>query len=232
VNKKKMKWISLFVVLILIVILILNLDISWLFQADLDRILDIAQDNVGIILLITLMLMMIQNLFTVIPIVLIITINISVFGLLYGFLWSWVSSIIGASVTFTLARFWFQELIVTKINSSWIDRLEKNGFLYTFLARLFPFAPSSLINLAAGVSTISFRGYLKGTMLGNLLFFLLASLFIEGFMTAGTEEMIAIAVCVIIIIGVYFYYKKRKTNHLDQTSNNNSVEDENDHHSG
>ena len=47
-----------------------------------------------------------------------------------------------------------------------IERVEKNGVLWSFVVRLVPTGPFILVNLAAGVSTIRWPSFLLGTALG------------------------------------------------------------------
>src|SRR3954462_15298054 len=52
-----------------------------------------------------LFIMVIQNSFTVIPLILVITINIALFGFLKGFLWSWFTSVIAGILIFLSVRY-------------------------------------------------------------------------------------------------------------------------------
>ncbi len=209
-NKKHIKAATLLIVLIGIAVAVIKLDVSWIMEVDLERIQDIAQDNLFMILLITFGLSVLQNMLTVIPLILLISLNISLFGLMNGFLWSWLTSIIGASIAFVVYRFWLQDYIVKKLNPDWAQRLEANGFLFTFVARMFPFAPTSLINIAAGGSAVRFKSYLLGTMAGNLIFFFVMSLLSEGFMSADFEQILTTALCVCIVAGAYYWHRRRK----------------------
>src|SRR5690606_35752033 len=103
------------IVLIGIAIAVIKLDVAWIMDVDLERIQELAQDNLFMILLITLGLAVLQNMLTVIPLILLISLNISLFGLMNGYLWSWLTSIIGASIAFVIYRFWLQDYIVKKL---------------------------------------------------------------------------------------------------------------------
>lgn len=179
-------------------------------EADIRRL---AAENMWLLLLVMLAVMIFQNLVTVIPLVAVVSVNVALFGLPGGFMWSWLSSLAGASVAFAAARYWFQEPVTRKLNADWLARIEQNGYLYVFLARLFPFAPSNLINFTAGVSVVKFKHYLASTALGNFLFQLLVAVLLAGLLSEGAGQWISLvvfAVLTVAVVGYRFFYKKKK----------------------
>lgn len=68
-------------------------------------ILELAHNNLTVVILIMLLLMFLQNLFTFIPLILVITINIALFGFWRGYLFSTFSSVIGSTSIFLSIRF-------------------------------------------------------------------------------------------------------------------------------
>jgi len=145
-----------------------------------EQLLQLANNNFALLLLITLFLMIIQNLFSVIPLLLLISINVSLFDFIYGYLWSWLTSVLGAIVTFHIARSGFQRFFRLR-NQRIINRIERNGFYFVLIGKLFPLIPSSVINIAAGVSSVSFKRFTYGTLIGNLIYLFVLSLIHIGF---------------------------------------------------
>ena len=62
---------------------------DWFHLMTSGQIDTMINENIFFILSITLLIMSIQNIFTVIPLILVLTVNYTLFGFLYGFLWSW-----------------------------------------------------------------------------------------------------------------------------------------------
>lgn len=62
--------------------------------------------------------------------------------------------------------------MVGKLSGGLINRVDQqlaqNGLMTVITFRIIPFAPFSLINLIAGVSTISLRDFALGTLIGIL----------------------------------------------------------------
>ena len=164
------------------------------------------------ILSITLLIMSIQNIFTVIPLILVLTINYTLFGFLYGFLWSWFSSIIAATFMFFGSRYFFQGWVVKKIKPEWLIKIEKNAFIFVFQARVMPFVPTSLINILGGVSPIKFKPFILGTILGNFIYFFILISIPAGILNANLNDYIVVSVILLAIV-VYITLKniiKRK----------------------
>src|SRR3954453_1845532 len=111
-----------------------------MFQTDWFQVIKsgefglIIKENLFFTLIITLIIMIIQNTFTVIPLILVITVNYTLFGFVNGFLWSWFTSIVGAAITFMGSRYLFQDWVLKKANTELITKIEKNGLLFVFQA--------------------------------------------------------------------------------------------------
>ncbi|MGF7050069.1 putative membrane protein YdjX (TVP38/TMEM64 family) [Paenibacillus sp. DS2015] len=176
--------------------------LSALVKVDLNTIREMSDGNLYIALLITLVIMIIQNVFTIIPLILVISLNISLFGLFNGYLWSWITSVIGGVAVFLMSRYWFQDLLLKHLNpkyQKW-SAVENKGYLFVFLGRIFPFAPTSLINILAGISTVSLGKFILGTITGNMIYFFILSLFVHGFFSIQFENNITIVLCVVILL--------------------------------
>lgn len=205
-------WRRLVPVLLALLILVLML-VIWLRgfpDINEDKIRSLAYENLWLLLLVMFGLMLFQNVVTIIPLVAIVSLNITLFGFIGGFLWSWLTSLAGATVAFAAARYWFQDMVTGKLNPAWIRQIEKNGYLYVFLARLFPFAPSNLINFTAGLSSVPYRHYIAGTALGNFLFQLIVSLLVQGLLSEGADQTVSIAVFAVLLVAAIVYQRVRK----------------------
>lgn len=205
-------WRNVFLVFMVLGIVFL-LQNTFLFEAildgDIQKINEFIGDNHLIILLFSTFVMIIQNTFTIIPLLLVITINVTFFGFFLGFLWSWFTSILAAIVVFFLVRYLFQSFLLNKVDEKLVEKVENKGFLYVFEARIFPFVPTSLVNILAGVSSIKFSSFLLGTLLGNFIYFFILSLIPAGLLSSSVNEYMLGAISLSIFSIFYIYRKKR-----------------------
>lgn len=210
-------WTKVLFIFILIGLFFFVFQTEW-FQLLKNGNLDvIVKENIDSILIVTLIIMVIQNTFTIIPLILIISINYTLFGFFNGFLWSWFTSIIGAALTFYGSRYLFQSWIIKIINVEWLNKIETNGFIFVFQGRIIPFIPTSLINMVGGISTINFKSFLSGTILGNFIYFFFLTLVPAGFLNPKWHDFfIAIILAISIVLYlIHRYKKKNKTNNSE-----------------
>jgi uncharacterized membrane protein YdjX (TVP38/TMEM64 family) len=186
--------------------------LSSFLSGDPEAVRHASDGNLSLLLVFTLILMIVQNLFTIIPLILLISVNVSMFGFSGGYIWSWVTSIIGGAVSFFAARYWFQEFFSRWMKPTLKDKIENNGFLVVFAGRIFPFVPTSVVNIAAGLSSISFRPFLYGTILGNMIYFFVLALIPLGIMNVHMEPYVYIVIIALAVGGVFGWraYKKRR----------------------
>lgn len=127
-------------------------------------------------------LAMIEGLIPALPLVAIVTFNITAHGLVLGFLYSWIGSVLGCFIVFTFFRF-----IVKKYLSKWIKnhhRIQKGlawvasvNYKILFILALLPFTPSSFLNIVFGLSDFDLRLYFKTIMLAKIGMIISLSLF-------------------------------------------------------
>ncbi len=95
----------------------------------------------------------------------------AIFGAVMGTLWVNIGATAGAVLAFLLARTllrgWVVRSFGTRMES--LDRgLKENALSYLLFLRLVPVFPFFLVNLACGITGLSLRTYILGTMVGIL----------------------------------------------------------------
>ncbi len=95
----------------------------------------------------------------------------AVFGVWWGTLWTTVGAVVAAVVCFWFSRTIGRQAVQQRFGDGpWreLDReLAAGGVFYIIAVRLLPLLPYGLVNFGAGVTTVSFRNYLWGTLLGT-----------------------------------------------------------------
>jgi uncharacterized membrane protein YdjX (TVP38/TMEM64 family) len=204
------KIISFIGIILIIFLVVHNTETFRLLRiGDLDSIIISLKNTTFSKFFFTFIIMVIQNSFTIIPLIIIITINYALFGFFNGLLWSWLTSIIAAGIWFYGSRYFFNDWVQKKTNPELLSKMEQNGLLFVFQARIIPFVPTSLINILSGLSSIKFKHFLVGTMFGNLIFFFVLTLIPAGLMEGNMEQNILLGT-VLVLVGVVVFYRIRK----------------------
>lgn len=232
-NEKKKNCLKLGAALTLLLFISL---LAWMNQellqaavkGDIETIRSIAAKNPFYSYLLTLVLMIIQNSFTIIPLLLIITLNFTLFGFIHGFVWGWLCSLLAATIIFLCVKYIFQERLLKAIKPELIHNIEIKGFSYVFQARIFPFVPTSLVNILAGLSSIHFKDFFWATAIGNFFYFFLLSLIPAGFFTAEINKLTwsLLIICFLVI----YYFLKRKWKQKQKALVLSAPEKETDHY--
>jgi uncharacterized membrane protein YdjX (TVP38/TMEM64 family) len=95
----------------------------------------------------------------------------AIFGAVWGTIWTSIAAILAAILSFSFSRTIGRKFVAQKLAGKWeqIDReMDRGGFFYMFAIRLLPLIPYGIVNFAAGLTSIKFRDYLSGTLLGTV----------------------------------------------------------------
>ncbi|UJW57997.1 VTT domain-containing protein [Bacillus sp. A116_S68] len=206
---------------ILLIALILFIMINWewivhLQQEDLSYFTEGVFEEVGYGLLwVTMPLMIVQNVITLFPVLILIIMHFHFFGLIEGFLFSLIGTTLGALTCFWLAR---------SFSSRWVDRfwgrnerrlayvlrlIASYGVYILVVLRSIPIMPSNLISIAAAVSPLALRPYIWSSFLGNMSMIWLLSLLSAPLWIAENVFMPYLLSYIIFALTVSGYYAGR-----------------------
>lgn len=170
---------------------------------DVDKIIELSQHYKTLGPLIGILLPFIEAFLPFLPLVVFIIANAGAYGLWLGFILSWVGTVAGSYVVFLVIRKYGRNRVLSFLTKkrrvqqliSWVER---NGFGPLFLLICFPFTPSALINLVAGLSNMKKTNYLIILMAGKLVMIFIIS-FIGHDLKALLTQPLRTAIVVLII---------------------------------
>lgn len=121
---------------------------------------------------ISLLLMVLQSVIAPLPGSLIAATNGVVFGIWWGTLLSWSGGLLGATISFWLARRFGHALVARWVGHGRLERIDQigaeHGFWVVLIARLTPIVSFDLISYLAGLSSIGFGRFMLATAVGML----------------------------------------------------------------
>ncbi len=146
---------------------------------------------------------MIESMVPVLPLFVFITLNFLAFGNVVGFIISWIFTCIGCFISFLLFR--------CKVQTWWYKRLKKKGlisektmdkithFKFEELATIIaiPFTPAFLVNIAAGLSKMSYKKFLAALLIGKVFL-----VYFWGFVGVSLLESIKHPIYLIRVVGL------------------------------
>ncbi len=141
----------------------------------------------------------------------------AIFGLWLGTVWTSVAAIIAAVVAFAFTRTVGRDLIAQRLAGRWqaMDaEIRQGGLFYMFAIRLLPIIPYGLVNFAAGLTSIHFRDYLLGTVLGTvpgiLPFVMLGSSGLQAMKTGNIVPLMGSLGLIGLLVGGATWYRRRR----------------------
>ncbi len=127
------------------------------------------------------LLVLLESVFPPLPLGAIVGLNMLSFGNIFGFLISYIATIVGCIASFYLFRYLFKDKFIHWFSKSkqetikkWMDKLSNIDFNVLVVLFALPVTPAFAVNIAGGLSDISARKYLIALMIGKpamLLFY-------------------------------------------------------------
>jgi uncharacterized membrane protein YdjX (TVP38/TMEM64 family) len=159
----------------------------------------------------------------------------AIFGPVLGTAWTSVGAIVAAIVSFGFTRTVGRVAVAKRLAGRWqaMDaEVRRGGLFYMFAIRLIPIMPYGLVNFAAGLTSITFKDYFLGTVLGTvpsvLPFVLLGSSGIKAIKTGDILPLVgSLALTGMLVAGSTLYrhrrrFPKKATEILEQSNKSDS----------
>lgn len=181
--------------------------------------------------LISFLLMVFQSLAAPLPAFLLTFANANLFGWWQGAILSWSSAMAGAALCFGIARILGRDAVekmASKTGLRQIDEFfEKYGKNTVLICRLLPFVSFDIVSYAAGLTSISFGGFLIATGIGQLPATLVYS-YVGGMLTGGTRMlvtalMILFALSALVVMARKIYMDRQKTDKKQEDRKNGKL---------
>jgi uncharacterized membrane protein YdjX (TVP38/TMEM64 family) len=141
----------------------------------------------------------------------------AVFGMYWGTVWTTVGAILAAVLCFWFSRTVGRSFVQRRFGGRWqqLDReIAAGGLFYMIAVRLLPLLPYGLVNFGAGVSGVSFRDYLLGTVIGTtpgLLPFILLGDGLTDLRRGDLWPVTVASTLVAFLVGGATWYRRRRS---------------------
>jgi uncharacterized membrane protein YdjX (TVP38/TMEM64 family) len=146
------------------------------------------------------------------PLIVIVVGNSAAYGLWPGFFYSWIGVCLGAMAVFLISRGFgrrYGDRIRRRFPKSerFFTWVERKGFTPIFLLSCFPFSPSALVNISAGLSKMPLHTFMTAIVLGKAVMIFTLS-FLGYDLNAMVEQPWRIGAAVVVLIVMWFGGKK------------------------
>jgi uncharacterized membrane protein YdjX (TVP38/TMEM64 family) len=159
-----------------------------------------------------ILLPLLEALLPFLPLIVFVVANASAYGLWPGFLYSWIGVCLGAMLVFLISR-WFGRRYGERIrrrypkSERFFTWVEHKGFTPIFLLSCFPFSPSALVNISAGLSNMPLHTFMTAIILGKAVMIFTLS-FLGSDLHAMLHQPWRIAASVSVLVVMWLGGKK------------------------
>lgn len=122
-----------------------------------------------------IVLIVLESILPFLPLSVFIALNGASFGYVFGYVLSWLSTSVGCFISFFIFRKFFKEKFdkfLSKKNTKQVMKIKKKFDSITFsglvLIIALPFTPAFAVNIAAGLSDMSFKKFMIAILIGKL----------------------------------------------------------------
>lgn len=182
------------------------MELSWIKEwATLESLLKLIEEYRSFGPLPGILLPLLEAFLPFLPLFVIVMANANAFGLWLGFLYSWIGASLGAYLVFIIVRKYGQKRVLKFLKKnekvqklmSWVER---HGFGPLFLLLCFPFTPSSIVNIVAGLSKIGVYPYMLAVFTGKMVMIFTMSFVGHDIYSLITQPLRTAIVLVVIIV--------------------------------
>jgi uncharacterized membrane protein YdjX (TVP38/TMEM64 family) len=161
-------------------------------------------------------IIILESIIPILPLALFIAINMLHFGAFWGFIISWISTIIGCIISFQIFRHGFYKYLYGKLikyqtTDKIIDRIGKMSFSSLVLIAALPFTPAFSINIAAGLSKMPLKKFIYAMAIAkiSIVYFwgYIGTSLIQSI--TNTNVLIKIVIIFLITHGISVIVRKR-----------------------
>lgn len=121
------------------------------------------------------LIIILESVFPPLPLGVFIALNCNAFGIIFGMILSWISTVIGCTLSYLFFKKLSNKVIYKHLSEKHKERVKRSSLKFNKLSLsslvliiALPFSPAFLINIIAGVSNLPKRKFITALLIGKL----------------------------------------------------------------
>ena len=149
----------------------------------------------------------IESIIPILPLFAFITLNFVVFGHFFGFIISWIFTILGCIISYLIFRNglgnWFEKFEKDKKRlSKYVEKFKHISLGMLVLIIAMPFTPAFVVNIAAGLCKMDFKKFFVSIVIGKISLVFFWGFIGSSFLESISNPVILFVIC-LLMLGVY-----------------------------
>ncbi|MBP3460910.1 MAG: TVP38/TMEM64 family protein [Bacilli bacterium] len=165
----------------------------------------VLNNNMFLSLFVGVFIIVLESIVPILPLALFIALNMIVFGNLFGFIISWIATIIGCSLSFFIFRKgvskWLYKNIDNKPKTKKLMNIVSNiSFSKLVIIMAIPFTPAFSINIGAGLSKMSYKKFLLAALIAKISIVYFWGFIGTTFVESITDVTVLVKLFILLIV--------------------------------
>lgn len=153
-----------------------------------------------------------ESFIPILPMFVFVFVNVDTFGLFLGIIISWLGTFLGSFVVFLIIRYFANTKFMDKVKErkevqKFLGFVNHQGVTPIFILLCFPFTPSSLMNVVAGLSQMKRQTFFIILAVSNLIAMALTGI-LGREMHSILESPIRVVLVIVILAGLWIISRK------------------------
>ena len=145
------------------------------------------------------LIIILESILPIVPLGVFVALNIMTYGTLFGFIISWLGTVIGCMASFYLFRkigFKYENKLILKCKK-YISKLSYSNLVIIMAV---PFAPAFAINIGAGLSNLDSKKFFSALMVGKIPMIYFWGFIGKSFLESMTDPYTISQIIVMLVI--------------------------------
>jgi uncharacterized membrane protein YdjX (TVP38/TMEM64 family) len=180
-----------------------------LINNTIELIKDLAaSNNPLLVVFLASLTVIIESIIPILPLAIFIALNMFIFGNFWGFIISWIATIIGCTISFYIFRlglnkYLYRFLDKDDLPNKLINKINKIKFNHLVLITALPFTPAFAINIASGLSKMSYKKFLTNIVIAKISIVYFWGYIGKSFLESITDINTLIKIGIVLVITYY-----------------------------
>lgn len=167
--------------------------------------MQVQANNPIIGIIVGMLVIVLESMIPVLPLAVFIAANMLVFGNIVGFIISWIATILGCILAFTICRKGLSDKFYAKIKTNGkinnlMNKISRIKFSNLVIITALPFTPAFAVNIASGLSNMPYRKFIATIVIAKLSIVYFWGFIGTTFLDSITDINVLIKLGLIILI--------------------------------
>lgn len=164
-----------------------------------------ANNNPVVLIMLASSIVILESIIPILPLAIFVALNMILLGNVVGFIVSWLATVIGCVISFTIFRKGLSKYLYGKYKMPGVEtitkKISKMSFTTLVLITALPFTPAFSINIAAGLSKMSYKKFIPAMLIAKISIIYFWGFIGKNLLESITDINTLLKIALVLLIG-------------------------------